>query len=85
MASGTISLVVVLWLECGFPVLLDRFVIEAHPPAKADAIVCIGGGIGAHVLPTADHPRNLLRLNAAGEAAVRELAAITVYSLRGED
>lgn len=52
MTSGTISLLLVVWLECGFPLLLDRLVVEAHTPTKADAIVCIAGGIGPHLLPT---------------------------------
>ena len=51
-AIGAAGLVLAVWLAIGGPLYLDRLVIEQDEPFQADAIVCLGGGLAEHELPT---------------------------------
>lgn len=70
-AIGALASFTVIWLAAGGPVLIDRFVIEQDQPQKADAIVCLAGGLEDHHLPGGEGWRRIyaaVQLHADGYA-----------------
>ena len=54
VAAGLCAVFGTVWLAGGFPVFLDATLNVTAPPARADAIVCVGAGTTGHDLPTDD-------------------------------
>lgn len=51
LACGVITLGLSTWLMLGGPILIDRYLVVNDAPRPAAAIVCVGSGIGEHLLP----------------------------------
>jgi uncharacterized SAM-binding protein YcdF (DUF218 family) len=51
MSAGALAFTICGWLIVGWPVLIDRLVIENDSPRPAQAIVCLGGGLAGHNFP----------------------------------
>lgn len=51
--------ILLFWLILGLPIGVDRWLIRQEQPMKADAIVCLAGGLDAHRLPTAEGWRRI--------------------------
>jgi uncharacterized SAM-binding protein YcdF (DUF218 family) len=77
MSVGLASLALATWLVAGCPVMVDRFLIKNETPIKAQAIICIGGGLGGHNLPLED---GWMRVYTAVQLHHDGLAPVVVFS-----
>jgi uncharacterized SAM-binding protein YcdF (DUF218 family) len=82
MCAGTCTLALVAWLMAGLPVMVDRLLIINDTPAKARAIICIGGGLLAHNLPT---EAGWMRIYTAVQLHHDKFAPVVVFSGGGTE
>lgn len=74
---GTATLLLGAWLMSGYSTGLDRLVVESDAPRRADAIVCVTGGMASHGLPTAE---GWERIYTAVQLLADEWAPVIVFS-----
>jgi uncharacterized SAM-binding protein YcdF (DUF218 family) len=48
---GILAHVFVLWMGLGWPVYFDRWLVVSQAPMRAEAIVCVSGGVTGNNLP----------------------------------
>jgi uncharacterized SAM-binding protein YcdF (DUF218 family) len=82
MVVGACTLGLATWLVLGGSILLDRYLVLNDAPVKADAIICIAGGVGAHNLPTDE---GWLRIYTAVQLQLDGYAPIVVFSGGGTE
>jgi len=76
-AWGAVTFFVVGWFAAGLPVVVDRLVTETHEPMRAQAIVCVTGGLTWHNLPPDD---GLQRIYSAVQLYLDRYAPVVLFS-----
>lgn len=82
MVVGACTLGLAAWLVLDGPLLIDRYLVVVDTPVKADAIICIAGGVGAHNLPTDE---GWLRIYTAVQLQLDGYAPVVVFSGGGTE
>ena len=75
--TGAASVVLLVWLLAGWPFFFDSLLIRSDEPVRADAIVCVTGGLGANSLPTEE---GVARIYTAVQLYVDGYAPVVVFS-----
>lgn len=75
-----VTLAGVVWLACGWPTGLDRWLDVSTTPAPAAAIICLGGGTTPTKLPL---PNGWDRIDTAAHLFADGFAPVVVFSGRG--
>lgn len=52
MVCGIGVNIFIVWMAAGWPIFFDRWLNVSETPIKADAIVCLAGGLAGNNLPT---------------------------------
>ena len=76
-AAGVLTLAGVAWLAAGGPVYIDRWLDVTESPARAEAIVVLGGGTNGDNLPL---PQGWDRLSAAARLYADGFAPVVIFS-----
>jgi uncharacterized SAM-binding protein YcdF (DUF218 family) len=77
MGLSILTLVGVVWLACGWPIGLDRWLDVSTAPVPAAAIVCLGGGTTSTKLPL---PNGWERIDTTAQLFADGLAPAVVFS-----
>lgn len=80
IGAGIVTLAGVVWLACGWPTGLDRWLDVSTTPVPAAAIVCLAGGTTPTKLPL---PNAWERIDTAAHLYADGFAPVVVFSGRG--